>query len=158
MTQELCQTRKFARERKWQRVNIIRFIQTKTESTYLYDYKTVDQALRFMRSHGHTEVPVVNQSCEYLGVLNEGDFLWHILDYGGYASVKNDRLSKLIHKGAVPALKITADDEELRAAALRCSIVPIVDDRNVFIGVIPRESILQYFAEKQQEEVVGGIA
>ena len=136
------------------RVNIIRFLHRKTESSFLYDYKTVQQALRFMRSHGHREIPVVNQEGFYLGAIDEGDFLWHILDYGGYEAVKDDKIASFVRKGNTPALKITAADDELKQAALRCMFVPIVDDRGMFVGVIERKDIVQYFADKAKEAVV----
>lgn len=130
------------------RVNIIRFLHRKTESSFLYDYKTVQQALRFMRSHGHREIPVVSQDGLYLGAVDEGDFLWHILDYGGYEAAKDDKIGSFVSKGRIPALKITATDEELKQAALRAAFVPIVDDRGAFIGVVDREDIVQYFVDK----------
>ena len=32
--------------------------------------------------------------------------------------------------------------------ALCGAVIPIVDDRDMFVGVVPREDIVQYFAEK----------
>ena len=136
------------------RVNIIRFLHRKTESSFLYDYKTVQQALRFMRSHGHREIPVVSQDGLYLGAVDEGDFLWHILDYGGYEAVKDDKIGSFVSKGRIPALNITATDEELKRAALRAAFVPIVDDRGVFVGVVDRKDIVQYFVDKAKEALV----
>ena len=47
-------------------------------------------------------------------------------------------------------------------AAINENFVPVVDDRNVFIGIVRRNAILEYFREKvhesralQQREVVG---
>lgn len=136
------------------RVNIIRFLHRKTESSFLYDYKTVQQALRFMRSHGYREIPVVNQQGLYLGTVDEGDFLWHILDYGGYEAVKDDKLASFVRKGNTPALKITAADDEVKQAAQRCMFVPIVDDRGMFVGVIERKDVVQYFADKARDAMV----
>ena len=51
-------------------MNIIRSLQRKTECPFFYDYKTVQQALRFMRSHGCVQVPVVNQDGRYLGTVS----------------------------------------------------------------------------------------
>lgn len=107
-----------------------------------------------MRSHGYTEIPVVNQDGLYLGVVGEGEFLWHVLDYGGYDSVKDNKVGALVRKGSVPALKITATDEELKNAAVRSTVIPIVDDRGVFVGVVTRENILQYFADKMRSAPV----
>ena len=129
-------------------MNIIRSLQRKTECSFFYDYKTVQQALRFMRSHGCVQVPVVNQDGRYLGTVSEGDFLWHIIDWGGYEAAKDHKIAALLRRGAPPALKITASDDELRRAALCGAVIPIVDDRDMFVGVVPREDIVQYFAEK----------
>ena len=98
-------------------MNIIRSLQRKTECPFFYDYKTVQQALRFMRSHGCVQVPVVNQDGRYLGTVSEGDFLWHIIDWGGYEAAKDHKIAELLRRGAPPALKITASDDELRRAA-----------------------------------------
>ena len=129
-------------------MNIIRSLQRKTECPFFYDYKTVQQALRFMRSHGCVQVPVVNQDWRYLGTVSEGDFLWHIIDWGGYEAAKDHKIAELLRRGAPLALKITAPDDELRRAALCGAVIPIVDDRGMFVGVVPREDIVQYFAEK----------
>ena len=110
-------------------MNIIRSLQRKTECPFFYDYKTVQQALRFMRSHGCVQVPVVNQD-------------------GRYEAAKDHKIAELLRRGAPPALKITASDDELRCAALCGAVIPIVDDRDMFVGVVPREDIVQYFAEK----------
>lgn len=129
-------------------MNIVRYLKRKEERDVLYDYKTVNQALRYMRSHGYAEMPVINQESAYLGTVKEGDFLWHIVDYGGYENCKNTKVQDIIRKGSVPALKITATDEELERAALRCAIVPIIDDRGIFVGVVHSKDIVRYFADK----------
>ncbi len=138
-------------------VNIIRFMRRKTDSAFLYDYKTVAQALRFMRSHGYREIPVVSRDGVYRGVVDEGDFLWYLLDYGGYEAVKDHTLDALVRKGKCPALKITASDEQLKQAALRSAFVPIVDDRSAFVGVVDRQDVLRYFVDlARQEQAAGG--
>lgn len=132
-------------------MNIIRFLHRKTDVCLLHDYKTVQQALRIMRSHGCTEMPVVNQEGSYIGTVKEGDFLWHILDYGGFEQVKDHKISSIVEKGEVPALKITDTDEDLQKAALRSAFVPIIDDRDMFVGTLSREDIISYFANQSKE-------
>ena len=129
-------------------MNIIRSLQRKTECPFFYDYKTVQQALRFMRSHGCVQVPVVNQDGRYLGTVSEGDFLWHIIDWGGYEAAKDHKIAELLRRGAPLALKITAPDDELRRAALCGAVIPIVDDRGCLCGIVTRRSVILYLAEK----------
>ncbi len=132
-------------------MNIIRFLHRKTDVCLLHDYKTVQQALRIMRSHGCAELPVVNQEGFYVGTVKEGDFLWYILDYGGFDEVKDHKISSVVQKSMVPALKITDTDEDLQKAALRSAFVPIVDDRDMFVGTISREDIIAYFVDREKE-------
>ena len=80
-------------------MNIIRSLLRKTECPFFYDYKTVQQALRFMRSHGCVQVPVVNQDGRYLGTVSEGDFLWHIIDWGGYEAATDHKIAELLRRG-----------------------------------------------------------
>lgn len=42
-----------------------------------------------------------------LGTVSEGDFLWHIIDWGGYEAAKDHKIAELLRRGAPPALKIT---------------------------------------------------
>ena len=129
-------------------MNVIRFLQRKTECSVLHDYKTVQQALRFMRDHGKQAMPMVNQDGFYLGVVREGDLLWHLLDCGGYEAVKDNTLGSFMEKYNIPALKITASDEELKHASMRCPFVPIVDDRDVFVGIVDSKDVTQYFVDQ----------
>ena len=72
-------------------MNIIRSLQRKTECPFFYDYKTVQQALRFMRSHGCVQVPVVNQDGRYLGTAK-------VISYGissTGAAMRRQRITKL---------------------------------------------------------------
>ena len=135
-------------------MNIIRFLHRKNESPFLYEYKTARQALQFMRNHGLSEVPVITQDGIYLGMVREGDFLWHLIDCGGFDAIRDHTLDKILRNGSAPALKITATDEELKRAALRSEYVSIVDDRGIFIGLVYREDIVQYFASKSQLQLV----
>lgn len=129
-------------------MNVIRFLQRKTDCSVLYDYKTFRQALCFMRGHGKQEMPLVSHEGFYCGVVREGDLLWHLLDHGGYETVKDDTLGSFVEKYNLPALKITADDEELKRASMRCSFVPIVDDRGVFVGTVDSRDIVQHFVDE----------
>ena len=127
-------------------MNVIHFLQRKTDCSVLYDYKTFRQALRFMRGHGKQEMPLVSHEGFYCGVVREGDLLWHLLDHGGYEAVKDDTLGSFVEKYNLPALKITADDEELKRASMRCSFVPIVDDRGALCGILTRRAVIGYLA------------
>jgi predicted transcriptional regulator len=48
----------------------------------------------------------------------------------------------------MPPVRITANVEELVLQALEQNFVPVVDDRDMFMGIITRRSILSYCIEQ----------
>ncbi|MBQ7519520.1 MAG: CBS domain-containing protein, partial [Clostridia bacterium] len=47
-----------------------------------------------------------------------------------------------------PPARITATDEELLNKAMDQNFIPVIDDEDVFIGIVTRRTVMQYFAEK----------
>jgi CBS domain-containing protein len=135
-------------------MNIIRYMQRKNDHSFLYDDSTVQQALDFLRDYDFNAVPVIDKTGRYLGTISESDILWHIVDCGGCEGSGKDRIRSFLRKSTVPALAITASDDEIRRAALRCDFVPIVDDRGMFVGIVSDKSINQYFAVYPMETQV----
>ena len=72
-------------------MNIASFLQPKAEVTYLRDDMTIRQGLEKLKRSGYTAVPVIDSEDRYVGVISEGDFLWHILS-------RNDTLEEITMK------------------------------------------------------------
>lgn len=126
-------------------MNFIGLMQHKRDLAYLYDYKTIKQGLELMRSHGYEAMPVISQDGRYIGTVNEGDFLWHIIDFGGYDKVKEHNIKDIVRRGCNRAVPITASPEELREAVMEYHFVPVVDDRGMFMGIVTRRALADYF-------------
>lgn len=43
---------------------------------------------------------------------------------------------------------IDAEMEDLLTLSMNQNFIPVVDDRNIFIGIIRRREIIEYFAKK----------
>lgn len=136
-------------------MNIAFFITPKSNVTYLYDDYTVRQCLEKMRFHGYSAIPVINRQGLYVGTISEGDLLWrliggdkedlHILDL---KSTEEIRISDVLRLDRTPPARITATDEELLNKAMDQNFIPVIDDEDVFIGIVTRRTVMQYFAEK----------
>ena len=50
------------------------------------------------------------------------------------------------------AVSVNAKLEDLLLMTMNQNFVPVVDDRNIFIGIITRKDVLQYFYNKLQNE------
>lgn len=133
-------------------MNILFLLKIKGDVSYIYDNNTLRQGLEKMHRHGYTAIPVISRDGDYVGAISEGDFLWHILKFGR-GSLKDQeqyRVSDIIRKDFMPAVKVSATAEELIDKATNQNFVPVVDDRNKFIGIVTRRDIIKYFVDKQK--------
>ena len=131
-------------------MHVISLLRAKNTVAYLIENNTVRQGLEKMRDRGYTAIPVIGEDGQYVGSISEGDFLWHVLRTGGdlYAQ-ESHRISELIRPDWNPAARIDVTMEELLDRVQMQNFVPMVDDRNLFIGIITRQDVIRYFREKQ---------
>ena len=59
-------------------------------------------------------------------------------------SLENLRIADINFRRNYPAVTIDTSMEELVERAMNQNFVPVVDDRNVFIGIITRKDIIKY--------------
>lgn len=64
-------------------------------------------------------------------------------------SAEKVNIMKLSIKREVKAINIYANIEDLIELALEQNFVPIVDDANIFIGIVTRKSIISYFKDRK---------
>ena len=137
--------------------NVAYILRPKQDVSYIFDHITVRQALERMRRDGFTEVPVISSDGKYVGTVSEGDFLWFILDSGLMGNelvglLKNTKVSALVRKNRNPSAKITSPMEDLLQQSINQNFIPILDDRDVFIGIVVRGDIIKYFTQKREEK------
>ena len=133
-------------------MNILFLLKIKSDVSYIYDDNTLRQGLEKMKSHGYTAIPVITREGDYVGTISEGDFLWHIIKFGR-ASLKDQEdysVKDIIRKDYMRPVKVSATVEELIESAANQNFVPVVDDRNKFIGIVTRRDIIMYFVDKNK--------
>ena len=140
-------------------MNIASFLMPKADVTYLRDQMTVRQGLEKLRRSGYTAVPVIDNEDRYVGVVSTSDFLWNILDHNTplpnvtMKSVEQMTLRDIFQGGKIKPVCIDTNMEQLLGQAQKQNFVPVIDDRNVFIGIITRSEIIKYFVKKQLDIV-----
>ncbi|MCI8543122.1 CBS domain-containing protein [Acetatifactor aquisgranensis] len=135
-------------------MNIASFLLPKAEVAYLRDDMTLRQGLEKLRRSGFSAIPVIDIEDRYVGVVGVGDFLWNILAYN--QNLENITLKNLEHtcvrdflqNGKVKPACIDTPMENLLERAKNQNFVPVIDDRNVFIGIVTRSDIIKYFTDK----------
>ena len=128
-------------------MNIMHFLTPKAEVEYIFYESTVRQGLEKMRFHGHSAIPVIDKDGRYRGTVTEGDFLWSLYSdrESGFKKTETTPISEIIHRDYT-AINAGADIGEILSTATRQNFVPVVDDREMFIGIITRKAIIKYLA------------
>lgn len=139
--------------------NIAFFLKPKSEVTYLYDDMPLPEALDIMHRNGYSSVPVINREGLYLCAVSEGDFLWAFAQTDGAQlklasarSVSEKRVGELLEKKRNPSAHINTPIEALLGRSTEQNFVPIVDDRGIFIGIVTRRNVINYFLHPQTDE------
>ncbi len=134
-------------------MNVAFFMQPKSSVAFLYNDFTVRQALEKMHYHGYTAIPVLDREGHYLGTVSEGDFLWFIVKGEGneahtmaIENLEDFGLEEInIDPSKNPSVLITASIDELLMRAMNQNFIPVVDDRNLFIGIVTRKDVIKHF-------------
>ncbi len=133
-------------------MNISFFIQPKIDVAYLYEDYSLRQGLEKMKYYGYTAIPVLSKENKYLGTISEGDFLWRICNFGKKEITEKSpqvledlKISDMSFRRKYPSVKIDTTMEELLDKAMNQNFVPVVDDRDIFIGIVTRKDVIRYF-------------
>jgi CBS domain-containing protein len=135
-------------------MNIPSLLIPKANVVFLNSKDSVDFALQIIKSHSYTAIPVINKDGEYKGTITEGDFLYYINENPN-ADLKKVKVKNLLREGFNEAVKITASFDKLLIKSLDQNFIPVVDDRNVFVGIVTRRIIVKYFYDQQLRAMYG---
>lgn len=141
-------------------MNIAFFLTPKADLAWVRTNSTVRQAIERMEHHRYTAVPLVSPEGGYAGTLTEGDLLWFMklhpsIRFEDTEEIPLDAVSRRLD---MKPIHIDAEVEALLAMVLDQNFVPVVDDREVFIGIVRRRSILAFFKDRMLADVRGEAA
>lgn len=136
-------------------MNLLFLLHPKSTVAYLTSNVTVRQGLEKMRAHGYTAIPVINPDGEYVGTVSEGDFLYAVCEYsagGNLKELEKIKLTEIMRDKRDKAATVNAKMDELLLLIMQQNFVPVVDDRNTFIGIVTRRDIIKYYYNKEKKE------
>lgn len=127
-------------------MNIAFFLLPKQEVVYLSINGTMRQALEKMEYHRYTAIPLIDEEGKYAGTLTEGDMLWKLKRTPGLSlsDANSIPLKEIPRQMQNEPVRIDAQIEDLLALAANQNFVPVVDDHDVFIGIVRRSEIINY--------------
>ena len=119
-------------------MNLLFFLTPKQDVLYIYEDFTLRQTLEKWSNR------------EYVGSITEGDILWGMKNLHGLdlEASEDVPISSFPRRRDYKAVTVTTDMPTLLKAAIEQNFVPVVDDRNVFIGMVRRTVLLRELYEK----------
>ncbi|MFA6729827.1 MAG: CBS domain-containing protein [Eubacteriales bacterium] len=129
-------------------MNAAFYLTPKSSVVYLYDDFTIRQGLEKLRNTHFSAVPVIDREGRYIGIVSEGSFLWPLFDL---IKENNPQILKetetktiggVIDKDKYKPVSVNVSEEELFQMAALQNFVPIIDDRDIFIGLVTRRAII----------------
>ena len=130
-------------------MNIMFFLTPKSEVAFVYDNFSLRQTIEKMEFHRYTAIPMLNYQGIYIGTITEGDLLRAIKNnYDlNLHEAENMPIYKIQRRWKMEPVNVNANIEDLVALSLRQNFVPVVDDNDVFIGIIRRKDIIEHFVK-----------
>lgn len=132
-------------------MNILFFLTPKNEVAYICDTDSLRQALEKMENHRYSAIPIISKKDgQYLGTLTEGDLLWYIKDKGNLSvrDAEDVSIMEIPRKWDNEPVDVDVNMEDLLNKAMNQNFVPVIDDRDRFIGIITRKDLIQYLCKK----------
>lgn len=128
-------------------MNILFFLRPKPIIKFLNSDDSLREALEVMKSSGYTNLPVINKNGEFEYTLSETDILFRILKDNHFSMRDSEKIkiSSLSRIKTYKTISINNNIEDLFNIAIEQNYVPVVDDRNKFIGIVTRRDILKHF-------------
>lgn len=128
-------------------MNILFFLKPKATLTVLETSYTLRQSLEIMERSGYTAVPLIDEEGKYIGTISEGDFLWYFKSSQVFNLKDSEKVSikEVIRYRDNKPIRITEEMINLIHLAKVENFIPVVDDRDMFIGIVTRQDIIDYF-------------
>jgi len=129
-------------------MNVAFFLIPKSQVVWVQASDPLMTALERMTESGYTAVPVLDAEGKCTGVLTEGDIMRVLMDTGAYwrGVFRRTLVLDVNKRRTYLSVSIDAGVETLIARAINQNFVPVVDDREVFIGIVPRKPIIEHCA------------
>ena len=137
-------------------MNILFFLTPKEDVAHVEETDTMRQVLEKMEHHGYTAIPLLGVEGKYIGTITEGDLLWFLKDrnFPDLKLLEDMPITSIERRRDNQAVKIDESMENLFDKVMNQNFVPVVDGRNVFIGIITRKEIIKELLKQKNSNVI----
>ena len=113
-------------------------------------YTELNNNTRMQANSGYTALPVLDADGSYVGVVTEGDLLWALksICVMDMRQTEAHFIRDILPRRVIHPVKVDTRVEDLVSVAAEQNFVPVIDDKNAFIGIVTRSRILRYCQEQ----------
>ena len=135
-------------------MNIFRFIVPKSLVEYITQDSTVRQGFEKMRFHRYVAIPVIDAEGKYVGMLRNDDVLEYFLSAKSVDMKIAEKIlvGDIVDRAYSRPLYHNSTMEELFELVKEHNAVPVVDDRDCFIGIVLRRDVMNFLLKYYDEE------
>lgn len=126
------------------------FLKPIYELALVYDDQPLSEALITMTKHRFTSLPVISRNQKYVGTLSEGDILHFVLKNTDCFDPKNlvkYNVSQVKRHRDYESVNLDATMPLLLSKASNENFVPVINEKDLFVGIVTRKTLLDYFFE-----------
>ena len=137
-------------------MNILFFLIPKSEVAYIFEDETLRQTLEKMEHRKYSCIPILTIDGKYLGTISEGDLLWGMrhADIHDIKETEGVPIMAIPRRATYKPVHADSNMEDLLDRAINQNFVPVVDGRNVFIGIITRKEIIKELLKQKNSNVI----
>lgn len=129
-------------------MDILFFAIQKHKVIFAYDDLNVKEVYNLLENNHFTAIPLINRKGFYIGTITEGDILRFMMDNNlNKKKVEQAKISDVLRLRDLEAITQDAKIQDLILKATNQNFVPIVDEEGMFIGIVTRKEIINYFFE-----------
>ena len=140
-------------------MNVFPFLTLKNDTRFLLSSWSVRQCMEKMEYYKYSTIPLLDEDGKYIGTVSEGDLLRFAKNHAEFQIEKLEKASIL----DVPryrdyrTLTMESSLSDLVNLSMEQNFIPMVDDRNVFMGIIRRRKILEYCKEELRDSLENAV-
>lgn len=132
-------------------MDILSFLTPKKLTYFIEENSSIRQALEKFSYHKYTAVPILNSEGEYVYTLSEGEILRFIKDNDFDKKISElTMISDIKRYRDYISLNINSSLDDIYKLIIQQNFIPVVDDRNVFIGIIKRKDVLNHILNNKK--------
>ncbi|WP_151734597.1 CBS domain-containing protein ['Paenibacillus yunnanensis' Narsing Rao et al. 2020] len=123
------------------------FLLPKDQVAYITSSISMLEAMDELERHYYSAIPIIDEEGKYVGTLSEGDLLWKLKNTAGlhFENMRDIKVSDIQRHVHNESVEIHAQMEDMLTLAADQNFVPVTDRAGVFLGIIRRKDIIEYY-------------